>query len=144
LDLVVFQRVEVDPDPHHAGPELRVAEVLHAAAVLPVVQHHRRDEPRALQVDHEPGRIGQREVLDVDRASELDHDLHAAGRREHADGPDLAVSRPPPPPPPPPPCPPHGPGCPRPPPTPRRGPPAAHSAPCCLARPRRSPRPPPA
>ncbi len=94
LDLVVFQHVEVDDDPHHAGPELRVADVLDAAAVLPVVQHRRRRQPRALQVDHEPGGIGQREVLHVDRALQVDHDLHAAGRRQDADGPDFAVTPP--------------------------------------------------
>src|SRR5712691_5553077 len=40
-----------------------------------------------------PPRIAQREVLYVDGAAEIDLDLHAARRREHADGLDLAVAR---------------------------------------------------
>src|SRR5947199_296666 len=85
-------------------PALRAAAggVVEPAGVPPGVPPHRDAEPRALQVDPEPGRIGQREVLDVDRASEPAHDPHAAGRREHADGPDLPVPRPPPAPPAPP------------------------------------------
>src|SRR5256885_3354066 len=43
------------------------------------------------QVHDQPRRIAQREVLDVDGAAEIDHDLDAARRRDHADGPDLAV-----------------------------------------------------
>src|SRR5207249_6756100 len=93
LDLVVLQRVEVDHHPHPARPKLRVPDVLDAAAVGAVVQHRGGDETRALQVHDESRRTGQREVLDVDGAAEIDHDFHAARRRDHADGLDLAVPR---------------------------------------------------
>src|SRR5947209_7087591 len=54
-----------------------------------------RDGAGVLQVDHEPGGTGEREVLPVYRPLEVDHHPHAAGRRPHADGPDFAVSPPP-------------------------------------------------
>src|SRR5205823_14776988 len=87
LDLVVLEHVEVDHHAHHAGAELRVADVLDAAAILAIVQHGGRREPGALQIDHQAGRTGQRELLHLDRALAVDHDLHAARRGERAAGP---------------------------------------------------------
>src|SRR5258707_15847963 len=79
--MIVLQRVEVDHEPVDTGPELSVPDVLDAAAVGSVVQHRGGDESRALQVDDQPGRIGQREVLYVTapRSSITTSTLPAAG-----------------------------------------------------------------
>src|SRR3989475_10825363 len=74
------------------SPELRVADVLDPAAVLSVVQRRRRREPRPREIDDEPRRITQGEVLDVHGTLEVDHDLDFAGRRDHADGLHLAIA----------------------------------------------------
>src|SRR2546428_115335 len=93
LDLIVLEHVEVHDDAHDVRPELRVADVLHSAAVLSVVQRRRRREPRAREIDDESSWAAQGEVLDVHRAAEIDHHLDLAGRRDHADGLHFAIAR---------------------------------------------------
>src|SRR5439155_22537313 len=70
-----------------------VANVAHAAAVLAVVQRHRRREARPLQVDDEPRGIGQREVLNDRSTLQVDHDLDLAAARQHAHPANFTISR---------------------------------------------------
>ena len=91
LDLIVLECIEID---HHADDvrlELRVADVLDAAAIQAVVQRGRRGETHAREIDDEAGGIGEREVRDLGVALHVDDDVDFARGGKNTHPADFAV-----------------------------------------------------
>ncbi len=92
LNLIVLECVEIDHHAHDVRLELRVADVLDAAAIQAVVQRGRRGETHAREIDDEAGGIGEREVCDLGAALHVDDDVDFAAGRQDTDPAHLPVA----------------------------------------------------